>query len=158
MERSDMRNLALIIDDSPVTCAVLEDRLVDLGYEVQIERNVGDAMGALVDRDVHLVFLDMLMPETPGWTIAVVIRDYCSRRGIPMLFISAIDQVILARLASDYGASAWLSKPFDEEELAVALVEAERVADRCRDEGEGAADGTRKSTDGRVSGNLEMAA
>lgn len=118
-----MKKIALIVDDSPCTCAVLEDILSDLGYEVLVDEEIGRALETMATREVSVVFLDMMLPEAPGWALGACIRDYCVNREIPLIFISAIEPELLADLARNHHATAWISKPFTDAVVAQAVAE-----------------------------------
>lgn len=116
-----MEKMALIVDDSPCTCAVLEDILGDHGFDVLVEEEIGRALEILATRRIDVVFLDMMLPEAPGWALGACIRDYCVNRDIPLIFISAIDPSVLENLARDHHATAWISKPFTDASVASAV-------------------------------------
>ena len=116
-----MNKVALIIDDSPSFCAVLQDMLSELGYESIVEPNVDRVMAILGKGMASIVFLDMIMPQAPGWALGEVIQNFCKEKGIPVIFVSAEGPGFLSVLAPACGASAFLGKPFTKEELAEVL-------------------------------------
>ena len=122
------RTVAMIVDDSPTSCMVLEGMLNDLGFEAATETDIGRALKMLGSGRVRVVFLDMMMPETPGWAFGDVIRSYCRERSIPIVFISGTERERLAHLAWKHQASGYLSKPFTEDDLSMALA---ALVDNC---------------------------
>jgi two-component system, chemotaxis family, chemotaxis protein CheY len=105
----------LIVDDDATITSVLEFLLVDSGYEV---RTAGDGRAALQlseERRPDLILLDLMMPVMNGWEVMTQLRDDPELRHIPVLILSADQNV--GRKATDLGAEGYIAKPFDIDDL-----------------------------------------
>ncbi len=108
----------LIVDDEPVNLRVLRNFLELADYEV-----VSAARGAEALEIVHgkanldLVLLDVMMPGMSGFDVCRGIRESYSASQLPVILLTAKDQVkdVTAGFAS--GANDYLTKPFSREEL-----------------------------------------
>lgn len=60
----------LVIDDDPDLLAVTEQRLASAGFDVLTASNGGDALAILTERDVDILFADLLMPGMSGLELA----------------------------------------------------------------------------------------
>jgi phosphoserine phosphatase RsbU/P len=103
----------LVVDDNESNRALLARRLRRQGYVVVLAENGRQALDKLRLRKFDLVLLDVIMPEMDGHRVLAVIKSDDKLRHIPVLMISALDDLeVLARCIKG-GADDYLSKPFD---------------------------------------------
>ncbi len=103
----------LLIDDEPRNLLVLDAALDSPSYRLLHATNADEAMKQLLDHDVAVIVLDVLMPETDGYTLAKIIRGSKRFRRVPIVFLTAQtpdNRSILE--AYEAGAVDYLSKPF----------------------------------------------
>jgi signal transduction histidine kinase len=102
----------LIVDDTPANLKALSKLLSDAGYSVRVATS-----GALGLRSVELalpdlILLDVKMPEMDGYTVCRLLKAEERSRGIPVIFLSALDSVEDKVLAFQAGGVDYITKPF----------------------------------------------
>lgn len=107
----------LIVDDEYFLAEVIKARLESLGYEAQIAENGQEALTFLRKEKVDLILLDVMMPVMDGWATARKIRDDPRLKPIPIIFLTALSRHEDHLKAHDAGASDFISKPFETEDL-----------------------------------------
>lgn len=124
----------LVIDDDPDVLGALELILEDQGFQVVTAVNGADALGKVRAGAPSVILLDLMMPVMDGAEFCRRLRAEGSR--IPVVVISA-DRALAAK-AQSIGATAWLGKPFDLDELLQKI-------SQCLAGGGGEGDGLRLS-------------
>jgi CheY-like chemotaxis protein len=105
----------LVVDDDSAILELIAQVLIDEGYNV-ITAGDGRAAVALARmRHPQLILLDLMMPEMNGWQVIAALKSFNPTRTIPVILLSARRD--LAETAADLGATAYLEKPFDLDEL-----------------------------------------
>jgi class 3 adenylate cyclase len=103
----------LVVDDNPSNRELLSRRLTREGHEVLAAADGGEALERLRSRAFDLILLDVLMPGKNG---AEVLRDLQADpelRHLPVLMISALDEMDTVIRCIELGAEDYLAKPFD---------------------------------------------
>ena len=103
----------LIVDDVEENCAVLERRLRRQGYDVATALNGRDALDRLAREQFDLVLLDVMMPEMDGYEVLERLKSSPEWRNIPVIMISALDDLSSVVRCIERGAEDYLAKPFD---------------------------------------------
>ncbi len=107
----------LVVDDEPDLRELVALTLVDAGFDVVVARDGRDALVRIAERRPDIVLLDMMMPIMDGRTLCRVLR---ADGGLPRVVVmTAADHA--AQCARDVGAVGWLAKPFDIDELVLAI-------------------------------------
>lgn len=107
----------LIVDDEPVNILVLRTFLTRAGYTV-VEANSGpEALKKVHEQTVDLVILDIMMPGMSGYEVCTKIRERFTTARLPVLLLTAKNQVEDLLQGFRCGASDFLTKPFQREEL-----------------------------------------
>ncbi|HUW64041.1 MAG TPA: response regulator transcription factor [Spirochaetia bacterium] len=119
----------LVVDDDPKITAMLKRSLVFEGYTVAVAADGPEGLAAYASFGPHLVVLDIMMPGLDGWEVC---REIRSRGDVPILMITAKDEVSDRVKGLDAGADDYLVKPFALEEL---LARVRALLRRRRDEG-----------------------
>ncbi|WP_312203583.1 response regulator transcription factor [Anaerospora hongkongensis] len=110
----------LIVDDEQNLRDLLKIYLQKQGWAV-IESSTGlEALDSIGREPIHLVILDIMMPELNGWEVCKRIRETSN---IPILLLTAINATKDKIHGLNLGADDYLTKPFEIEEL-VARVQA----------------------------------
>jgi sigma-B regulation protein RsbU (phosphoserine phosphatase) len=104
----------LVVDDSDDNRYTLVQRLRRLGYtDVATAVDGRDALAQLGGRVFDLVLLDVLMPELNGYEVLETMRADARLRHVPVIMISAVDQVESVVRCVELGAEDYLPKPFN---------------------------------------------
>jgi sigma-B regulation protein RsbU (phosphoserine phosphatase) len=124
----------LIVDDNPNNRFTLKRRLAREGYSLVTEAENGrQAIELLETKSFDLVLLDIMMPDINGYEVLEHIKKDPKRRDIPVIMISAIDEVESVVRCIEIGAEDYLPKPFNVT-LLRARVGASLEKKRMRDE------------------------
>jgi signal transduction histidine kinase len=110
---SATQTLILVVDDNEVNRDVLARPLKRQGYNVATVENGRQAMDALRDQAFDLVLLDIMMPEIDGYAVLQQIKADDTLCHIPVIMISALDDMNSVVRCIEMGAEDYLSKPFD---------------------------------------------
>ncbi|BDA79653.1 hypothetical protein LPTSP3_g25830 [Leptospira kobayashii] len=108
----------LVVDDEPINRQVLKNHLTLVGCEVVEASNGGEAIQQIRDQGpFELVLLDIMMPGMSGYDVCSVIRESFSLHQLPILFLTAKNQITDIVSALEAGGNDYLAKPFDKREL-----------------------------------------
>ena len=123
----------LVVDDEDGLADMVASALRFAGYGVSTENNGFDALRAIKDRTPDLVVLDVNMPEIDGFEVCRRIR----RDGlqVPVIFLTARDDIDDLRTGFRQGGDDYLTKPFSLEELGLRI---EALLRRARGTGDSA--------------------
>jgi two-component system NtrC family sensor kinase len=103
----------LIVDDNGTNRNMLSRRLVRQGYHAHQARNGSEALDRLATEPFDLVLLDILMPVMDGFEVLERMKRDRRMRLVPVVVISALDEVESVVRAIEMGAEDYLFKPFD---------------------------------------------
>jgi len=107
------KDTILVVDDDRANRDVLSRRLQRLGHQVVTAGTGREALDVVHARPVDLVLLDLMMPEMNGFQVLERRRDDDVLRDIPVIMISALDEVAMVVECIAMGAEDYLPKPFD---------------------------------------------
>ncbi|MDR3352789.1 MAG: heavy metal response regulator transcription factor [Zoogloeaceae bacterium] len=105
----------LIVEDETKTGNYLRQGLQEAGFNVDLARSGPDGLHLALTEDHDLLILDVMLPGIDGWQVLKTLRD--ARRGMPVLFLTARDQVEDRVRGLEAGADDYLIKPFAFAEL-----------------------------------------
>jgi serine phosphatase RsbU (regulator of sigma subunit) len=105
--------LILIVDDEPLNVSLLEQELDDIGYHTSAASSGPQALKLIEANAPDLVLLDIMMPGMDGFEVLSRIKAHDTWRHIPVVIISAIDDMPSIIRGIKLGAEDYLSKPFD---------------------------------------------
>ena len=103
----------LVVDDNPSNRELLSRRLTREGHEVLSAADGKEGLEALRARPFDLVLLDVLMPEKSGAEVLQDLKSDPELSHIPVLMISALDEMDTVIRCIELGAEDYLAKPFD---------------------------------------------
>lgn len=105
----------LIVEDEPKTGEYLRQGLNEAGFVADLAVTGSDGLHLALHGEYNLVILDVMLPELDGWQVLASLR----RRGLemPVLFLTARDQVEDRVKGLELGADDYLVKPFSFAEL-----------------------------------------
>ncbi len=111
----------LIIDDTANNLRVLSSILTKEGYNVRKALNWQMALTACQSTLPDLILLDIMMPDVDGYEVCRRLKAWDLTAEIPVIFISALDDVFDKVKAFDVGGVDYISKPFDFQEVLVRV-------------------------------------
>lgn len=105
----------LIVEDEPKTGEYLRQGLREAGFVVDLAQNGTDGLHLMAHSEFALVILDVMLPGLNGWQVLHAMRE----RGLqmPVMFLTARDQVEDRVKGLELGAEDYLVKPFSFAEL-----------------------------------------
>lgn len=107
----------LIVDDTPANLQVLSNLLKDSGYKVRAAPNGLIALRTIESKQPDLLLLDVNMPEMNGYEVCQQLKSDPATAGIPIIFISALNETLDKVKAFELGAADYITKPFQFEEV-----------------------------------------
>ena len=112
-EHAPHTGVVLVVDDNADNRDLLARRLARQGHEVHAAAGGDEALAALRAGAFDLVLLDVLMPGKSGGEVLRELRADGALRDIPVLMISALDEMDTVIRCIELGAEDYLAKPFD---------------------------------------------
>jgi len=103
----------LVVDDDFLNRVVLSTSLQEQGYEVAMAENGVQALEMLGSEPFDVVLLDLVMPELDGFQVLERMKADSVQREIPVIVISALDEMESILRCIEMGATDYLPKPFD---------------------------------------------
>ena len=107
----------LVVDDTLATLRLLVNMLVNQGYEVRPAPNGALALRAAQSTPPDLILLDIKMPGMDGYTVCEKLKANPETEDIPVIFISALNEVLDKVKAFSVGGVDYITKPFQLEEV-----------------------------------------
>lgn len=123
----------LIVDDTQATRELLSRRLSRDGHYIKEASNGLSALQLIASEPFDLILLDMMMPDISGYEVLMRLKADSQFRHMPVIVISALDQIDSIVRCIEAGAEDYLSKPFDPVLLRArigASLEKKRLRDR----------------------------
>lgn len=121
-----MKKILIIEDDAKIR-RILQLELKHEGYEVVVVENGEKGIEKFKTEYFDLILLDLMMPKISGEEVCKIIREYSQ---IPIIILTAKDQILTKVSLLDMGADDYITKPFEIEELLARM----RVALRNKKE------------------------
>ncbi len=121
MESTDMAKRILTIDDSKTMRDMLMLTLSDAGYDVLQAVDGQDGIEVLGDRKVDVVITDINMPKMDGYGVIRNLRANPVHKATPILVLTTESDTEKRNLARDAGATGWMVKPFDPDQLVATI-------------------------------------
>ena len=107
----------LVVDDDDVIRQLITVNLELEGFDVVAAVDGQDALDKVKDANVQVVTLDVMMPRLDGWETASRLRDDPETAHIKVVLLSARAQEADLQRGEKIGVDAYLTKPFDPDEL-----------------------------------------
>ncbi len=105
----------LVVEDELKTGDYLRQGLMEAGFVVDLVRNGEDGLHAALSETYDLAILDVMLPGMDGWSVLKGIRN--SGQELPVLFLTARDEIDDRVRGLELGADDYLVKPFAFAEL-----------------------------------------
>ena len=108
----------LIVDDDPINLQVLENQLRIANYAITRANNGQEALEAINSGIYYaIILLDIMMPKMSGFEVCRIIRQTYSANQLPIIMLTAKNQVSDLVQGLEAGANDYLTKPFSKGEL-----------------------------------------
>ncbi|MCT7994960.1 response regulator [Laspinema olomoucense] len=107
----------LIVDDQPDNLRVLSSMLVIKGYNVRKALNGQMALSTCKKFVPDLILLDIMMPDLSGYEVCESLQANPLTCQVPVIFLSALDDITAKVKAFSSGGADYITKPFQTEEV-----------------------------------------
>ncbi len=107
----------LIVDDKPQNLRLISDYLAERGFELMLSRSGAQALETARLEIPDLVLLDLRMPEMDGFEVCRRLKADPRTAGIPVIFMTAVDDTAHKVMGFGLGAVDYITKPIQREEL-----------------------------------------
>lgn len=111
----------LVIEDEPKIGDYLQRGLAESGFAVRLARNGRDGLAMAIDGEIELIVLDVMLPRMDGWQVLEALRGRPETEQVPVLFLTARDDVQDRVRGLELGADDYLVKPFAFVELVARI-------------------------------------
>ena len=112
-------NNILIVDDIADNLRVLSNTLKEQGYKIRCAKNGATALKVAAKIIPDLILLDVKMPDLDGYTVCQKLKANPATKEIPVIFLSALDDVLDKVRAFEAGGVDYITKPFQVEEVLI---------------------------------------
>lgn len=123
----------LIVDDTPNNLRFLSTTLTEHGYKVRSVTSGKMALTVAQAAQPELILLDIKMPHMDGYEVCQRLKSSGRTQEIPVIFLSALDEVIDKVKAFNVGGVDYITKPFQLEEV-LARIENQLALQRAKAE------------------------
>jgi len=103
----------LVVDDIEANRDLLSRRLAREGHDVVTAASGREGLAMLEDEDFDLVLLDLMMPDMNGFEVLARIKSDEDLHQVPVIMVSALDELDSVVRCIEAGAEDYLSKPID---------------------------------------------
>lgn len=107
----------LLVDDHPQNLELLVAYLEDLGCELRTAADGQGALDAVAARRPDLILLDVMMPKMSGFQVCARLKREPGTADIPIVMVTALNEVADVERARDCGANDFITKPVNKAEL-----------------------------------------
>ncbi len=114
---SASKGTVLIVDDIPENLHLLAGMLSEQGYTVRLAPDGQLALQFVQVSPPDLILLDILMPDMDGYEVCKELKTSTTTQDIPVIFISALDEVFDKVKAFSLGGVDYITKPFELQEV-----------------------------------------
>ncbi|MBX3357616.1 MAG: response regulator [Phycisphaeraceae bacterium] len=107
----------LVVDDNAQNLELLQAYLEDLDLPVRTARDGVEAMQAIEGDQPDIILLDVMMPRMSGFQVCTKVKSNPATRDIPVVMVTALNEVGDVERAVESGADDFLTKPVNRLEL-----------------------------------------
>ena len=109
----------LIVDDDINLCSVLKEELTEVGYDAFSVNDGNSVFSFLKNNKVDLILLDLKMPGKDGFQVLKELKE--NNFNVKVIVLTAYADVKSAIDSAKMGASDFISKPYDFDELLITI-------------------------------------
>ena len=111
----------LLVDDNEQNLELLLAYLEDLGCELRTATDGAEALAEVAQRRPDLILLDVMMPRMSGFQTCARIKKDPATNDIPIVMVTALNEVSDAERAVESGADGFIVKPVNKLELVTSV-------------------------------------
>ncbi len=115
------RGLVLVVDDEEANRMLLRDSLETHGYEIIEAENGEQALQKVEQRPPDVILLDVMMPQMDGFEVCRRLKKDARTAHIPVLIVTSLSERMERMMGIAAGASDFLTKPVDLQELTLRV-------------------------------------
>ena len=104
--------LLLVVDDDQFTRSLMRDLCESCGYRTHAVEDGAQALERLEAGGVDLVLLDLMLPRMDGFTVLQELRRRPASRELPVIFVTAMEDMDGRSRGMELGADDYVTKPF----------------------------------------------
>lgn len=120
----DDRRRVLVVDDEPYIGRIIQLKLEDGPYDVEVVLDGRSALALLrADDPIDVILLDIMMPHMSGLEVLAEVRQIQHRRDTPVIMLTGKGQEADRERAATLGATDFLTKPFSPKKLLARIDE-----------------------------------
>jgi len=116
-EELPRKNKILVVDDVAVNVQLLTTYLISVGYDVFTARDGQEALDKVSETQPDLILLDVMMPKLNGFEVCERLKSDPTTKIIPVIMVTALNEIEDKIKATEAGADDFVSKPFNKLEL-----------------------------------------
>ena len=116
-EELPRKNKILVVDDVAVNVQLLTTYLTSVGYDVCTARDGQEALDKVSETQPDLILLDVMMPKLNGFEVCERLKSDPMTKIIPVIMVTALNEIEDKIKATEAGADDFVSKPFNKLEL-----------------------------------------
>jgi len=113
-ERRSKTSTVLIVDDDPMACELQQRHLSKQSYDVVCAKSGEEGIRKINELIPDVILLDVMLTDMSGWQVLTYVKSQPQLVHIPVIMLTMINE---KSTAYSLGATAYLSKPIDREEL-----------------------------------------
>lgn len=117
----------LVVDDNEQNLELLQAYLEGVGCRIRAARDGVEAVGAVENEQPDLILLDVMMPRMSGFQVCAKLKGDPATREIPIVMVTALNEVGDVERAVESGADDFLTKPVHKLELVTRVKSLLRV-------------------------------
>ena len=111
----------LVVDDDRNAVDILNRLLTKEGFVVQCAHGGREALAQVEAHPIDVILLDVMMPDMDGFQVCEALRQNERTRGIPIILLTAKDDMETRVVGRRLGVSEFLTKPINKTELFARL-------------------------------------
>jgi CheY-like chemotaxis protein len=104
-------NVVLVIDDNPTVTRYVANVLTPLGYQVETAQNGVQGLAQVMNRQVDLIFLDLVMPRMNGYQFCQALEQKKLAENAPIILLTSAREKVAQRVKKTTRAADFLPKP-----------------------------------------------
>ncbi len=121
MKPTTKKDCIFIIDDNLDNIKLLERILLDLNYSVRVAVRGASALKSIQLEQPDLILLDLKMPDMDGYEVCKKLKNNQQTKNIPVIFISALDDIEIKERVLNAGGIDYITKPFQINEISTRI-------------------------------------